>query len=88
MVSAVCLFAVAVNLPGGYYRAATRKFSWRWFLAIHLPVFPLAWVRIISGVSWNYFPLFLVASALGQWIGGLIWQRSARRVDHSGSGNL
>ncbi len=84
----VCLLAVAVNLPGGYYRAATRRFSWQWFLAIHLPVLPLIGARLITGVPVSYFPLFLAASGLGQWLGGLIWFRTARRVDPAGSGNL
>lgn len=68
----LCLGAAALNLPFGYYRQGTRKFSWQWFLAIHLPV-PLIFImRITSGAGWTIIPLLIACALAGQLMGGMI----------------
>lgn len=64
------LFSFGVNLPFGYLRAGTKKFSLRWFLAVHFPVPFVFLVRIGTDLSYWYIPLFLVVSILGQFVGG------------------
>lgn len=62
----------AVNLPFGYWRAGTKRFTLPWFLAIHLPV-PLAVaLRLAAGVGWRLgaLPLFVGAFFAGQFVGG------------------
>lgn len=67
----LCLSAVALNLPFGFYRAGVRKFSWRWFLAIHLPVPLIIAVRIFTGAGWSIVPLLIGCAIIGQLMGGL-----------------
>jgi len=68
-----------LNIPFGYWRANVRRFSFQWFLAIHIPVPFIITMRILGhiGFSW-YTYLFLVAAFfLGQQCGGLVikWTR-------------
>jgi hypothetical protein len=59
-----------ITLPFGFYRAYTRKFSARWFLAIHLPV-PLVFLtRYEAHLSYAYIPFTCFAFFLGQLLGG------------------
>jgi hypothetical protein len=68
----LCLGAAIINLPFGYYRAGTRRLSWQWFLAIHLPV-PLIFIgRIVSGVSWEAIPFIIAFDLAGQLMGGML----------------
>lgn len=64
------LAAIIINLPFGYYRAGTRRLSWQWFLAIHLPVPLIIVMRLMSGVSWGAVPLLIGCAVLGQLMGG------------------
>ena len=63
-----------LNLPFGYWRASTRKFSGLWMLAALLPV-PLAVaLRIYTGPGWkpSSFPVLVGAFFLGQFVGGRV----------------
>ena len=69
----VLAFVFFITLPFGFHRARTRKFSLRWFLAIHVPV-PLVFLaRWESHLSWRFIPFtcatFAVAQLLGGWAG-------------------
>jgi hypothetical protein len=67
MLSAIALL---LNLPFGYARIKTRKFSFRWFLCIHVPI-PLIFVaRIITHIEIKYIPLLALAAIIGQIAGG------------------
>jgi hypothetical protein len=73
----------AVNLPFGYWRAGLAKRSLKWLVAIHAAI-PLVWlIRELLGLEWRLatLPLFLSAYFLGQWLGGRVRLRAARRVD-------
>lgn len=59
-----------VNLPFGYYRKRTKRFSFKWFLYIHLPIPIIIAVRILSNLDFRYIPLFVVAAITGQFLGG------------------
>jgi hypothetical protein len=61
-----------VNLPFGYWRAKTRKYSLPWLLAIHLPVPIVISIRVLGGLGWHFmtFPLLVGSFFGGQWIGG------------------
>jgi hypothetical protein len=62
----------ATNLPFGYWRAHVRRFSWQWFLSIHLPVPLVIALRLFSGIGWEpiTFPVLIVAFFAGQFLGG------------------
>ena len=67
----VALAVFVLNLPFGYWRAGTRKFSWQWALAIHLPVPFVILLRVYSGLGWQWisFPVLISAFFLGQFAG-------------------
>lgn len=70
IVALLCILSVVVNLPFGYFRKRSKKFSFRWLLCIHLPITFIILARIISNVDFKYIPLFLLAAFIGQFIGG------------------
>jgi hypothetical protein len=76
----VATLVFLLNLPFGYWRAATRKFSWQWVLAIHLPVPLVIALRIYSGLGWQLisFPLLVGAFFLGQWCGARLRHHAER----------
>ena len=70
----VALLVFLLNLPFGYWRASTKKFSRQWMLAIHLPVPLVIALRIFSGLGWKLlsFPVLIGAFFLGQFVGGRV----------------
>jgi len=68
----VCAAILAINIPFGYWRAGVTKFSWKWFLSVHLPVPLVILIRLWSGLGWQFstFPLFIAAFFVGQLAGG------------------
>ena len=71
---------IALNLPFGFWRAGTRKFSPRWILAVHAPVPLVVAVRLLSGLGWQLvtFPVLIAAFFTGQFVGGRLRRRRAR----------
>lgn len=72
MFALLALFAFLINIPFGRLRSKVKKFSWRWFAYIHLPIPFIALPRILLGISFYFIPLFLVASVAGQIAGSKI----------------
>lgn len=70
-------FAFCVNLPLGYMRETSRKFSLRWFVLIHLSIPFIIALRVIQGFSWYYLPLTLSCAVAGQIVGGQLRRRKA-----------
>jgi hypothetical protein len=70
----VAFVVFLVNLPFGYWRARVVKFSFRWVLAVHLPVPIVIACRVFSGLGWQLitFPVLICAFFLGQWAGGIV----------------
>lgn len=68
------LFAFILNIPFGYWRGGTRKFSRDWYLAIHIPVPVIVVMRIYFdlGWSWESYIYLITAFILGQLTGKLI----------------
>ncbi len=62
--------AFIINLPLGMWRRAVPKFSWRWYLAVHLSVPVLVYLRYRLGLPAAYIPLTLAAAVCGQFAGG------------------
>lgn len=69
--------ALAVNIPLGYLRDGTRRYSAGWFLYVHLSVPLIAFLRISSNLTPWAIPAFIVCAVAGQIVGGRI--RQARR---------
>ena len=70
--SAVAVLISLVNLPFGWWRASVRKLSRPWFVAVHVPVALAIARRIAMGIPLRLvtLPLFVVAFATGQFLGG------------------
>lgn len=70
----VALLVFLLNLPFGYWRASSKKFSRQWMLAVHLPVPLVIALRIYSGLGWKLlsFPVLVGAFFLGQFVGGKV----------------
>jgi len=66
------VFTLLVNLPFGYWRAGTRKFSPAWFVAVHGPVPLVVAARLLLGVGfrWANIPVLVAAFFAGQLAGG------------------
>lgn len=69
IVIGISLLAFALNLFFGYFRGKQRKFSFKWFLYIHLPIPLVIFARLFSHLDYRYIPIFLFASVIGQIIG-------------------
>lgn len=69
-ISSIVLFCIVINLPFGMWRSGCRKFSLKWFVAVHAPVPLVIAVRLLLDVPSIYIPLFIAAAIGGQFIGG------------------
>ena len=69
------LIAFIINLPFGYMRAKSRKFSTAWFLYIHIPVPFIIAARWILGLGILAIPFSLTADIAGQLVGGKFYQK-------------
>ncbi len=69
-------FSFGTNLPLGYFRETSRKFSLRWFILIHVSIPFIIALRTALGFSWYWIPLTLAGAVMGQLLGGRIRRRS------------
>ncbi len=64
------LVVFLINLPFGYWRCNTNRFSRQWMMAVHIPVPFVFLLRIFSDFSWKVIPLLMIADVAGQFAGG------------------
>jgi hypothetical protein len=64
------VFTLMINLPFGYARAKAARYSFRWFLYIHIPIPFIFIARTFSHIEYKYIPLLAVAAIAGQVLGG------------------
>ncbi|GAB4489285.1 MAG: hypothetical protein OHK006_20760 [Thermodesulfovibrionales bacterium] len=69
-VVAIVIMTFGLNLFFGYFRGRSRKYSFKWFLYIHLPIPLIVIARIAANLDYRYIPLFLAAAVAGQMLGG------------------
>ena len=65
----IFIIAFALNLFFGYFRGKQKKFSFKWFLYIHLPIPLVVFARVFTHLDFRYIPIFLFAAVVGQIIG-------------------
>jgi len=65
-------FALFANIPLGYWREGCPKFSFRWFLFIHISIPFIVLLRGHLGFNWHYIPLTLGCAIAGQIIGSRV----------------
>jgi len=71
------LFAFCSNLPLGYIRETTCKFSLRWFILVHVSIPFIVMLRITFGFSWYWIPFTLTCAVAGQLFGGQIRRKKS-----------
>lgn len=69
------VFTLLLNLPFGYLRAKSQKYSIPWFLYIHLPIPVIIFLRLTFGFNWKAIPFVVIAAVTGQYAGGKLGQR-------------
>lgn len=74
--------ALLMNLPLGYLRQATRKFSFKWFLYIHLSIPFIILLRLGMGISYWYIPFSVGSAVAGQVAGARLRKSKARGVSN------
>lgn len=62
--------AFMMNLPLGYLRQGAEKYSFNWFLYIHLSIPFIILIRLNMGISNWFIPLSIVSAVAGQLAGG------------------
>lgn len=68
---AVVLLTCMLNLPFGYWRASLKKLSFKWFLAIHLPIPFIVLLRFVFHLGFQLYtyPFLIAAFFFGQFAG-------------------
>lgn len=77
---ALLLFAFGSNLPLGYFRETTRKFSVLWFVLVHASIPFIIILRLSLGFSWCWIPFTLACAVAGQIIGARIRRRALNKA--------
>jgi len=70
------LFAFFSNIPLGYLRMGSPRYSLRWFVYIHLSVPFIIGLRIANNISWQMVPFSIALAVAGQMIGSRLYRRS------------
>lgn len=68
-------FAFLANLPLGYLRESSRKFSLRWFVYVHISIPFILSMRISYEFGWEAVPFTLLCAVAGQLLGGRVRRR-------------
>lgn len=68
----IILLAFVLNIPFGYFRQRSRKFSVRWWLYVHMPVPLVIVARIALNADYRFIPVFILSAVAGQFFGGKI----------------
>ncbi len=79
----VMLIVFLINLPFGYWRCNTPRFSKKWMMAVHIPVPFIFLLRILSGLGWKVIPFFMLADFAGQLTGGKLRKLYMHKSDTS-----
>lgn len=74
-INELMLVVFIINLPFGYMRSKTAKFSRQWMMAVHIPVPFVFLLRIFSGLNWTVIPLLVLSDVAGQLAGGKLRKR-------------
>ena len=68
-------FAILSNIPLGYLRQGSPKYSVRWFVLIHLSVPFIIGLRIANNIHWHVIPVSIALAVAGQMIGSRLYRR-------------
>lgn len=74
-ITVVVYLAFLISIPCGYLRQNYKKYSFMWFLFIHISIPIIVLLRLWLGLSWHVIPLTLGGTVAGQVVGGIINRR-------------
>ena len=79
----VALIVLLVNIPFGYWRGSTKKFSFAWFVSIHLPVLISILLRHVTHIEFKPLIIVIFVSVFffGQFSGKLIYSRVSTKIN-------
>ena len=83
LIIGLTILALIISIPCGYIRQGYPKYSFMWFLLIHLPIPFIVLLRIKAGINWHFIPLTVGGSFAGQIIGGVISRRRKQNAKTS-----
>ena len=74
-----------LNIPFGYWRKMERKFSWQWFLTIHLPIPFVVIIRFHFdlGFALYTYPIMIAVFFGGQFFGKFINKSFSKKISTS-----
>lgn len=78
LIAGLVILAFVISVPCGYIRQNYAKYSFMWFLMIHIPIPFIVFLRIEAGVDWHVIPLTLGGAVAGQIVGGIVNRRRRR----------
>lgn len=69
-VAVLAVISFLCNIPLGRWRVSVKKFSFQWFLAVHLSIPLIFFIRSRMGLNALFIPVSLGAAVAGQLVGG------------------
>ncbi len=75
IIAILAIIVFIINIPFGYWRKSQKKFSFNWFLSIHIPVIVAILLRYLFDVEidWLFRILFILIFAAGQFFGKFLY---------------
>lgn len=80
IVFGLVLAAFILNIPFGYMRGPSKKFSLPWMLYIHAPIPFVFLLRSWAEMSMKIIPLLLIGAVAGQVIGSRLNPKTPKRA--------
>ncbi|HHH53396.1 MAG TPA: hypothetical protein ENK91_07035 [Bacteroidetes bacterium] len=79
----VTILTFVLNLPFGYWRSKVKKYSFLWFLYIHLPIPFIVLMRFQFhlGFQWWTYPFLVGAFFTGQLVGKKLGNRALVKTE-------
>lgn len=72
------IVALLSNIPLGYLRQGVPRYSWRWFLYIHLSIPLIIALRLLLGLDWRMIPFSIGSAVVGQVLGARLCRQLRR----------
>lgn len=76
---AASILALMLNIPFGYMRAKSKKYSFQWFLWVHASIPLIVWFRIANHLSYWIIIANVALAVFGQLTGSFILQKRMQK---------
>lgn len=78
----ISLVSFLINIPLGFFRQNSLKFSFKWFFWIHASIPFIIYLRTALGTSKLFIPVCIVLAILGQILGARWRRKTMTHDDH------